>query len=310
MNYFEHHIGDYDQATAHLTACEDGIYSRMIRWYMASESPLPADLKLIQRRVRAHSRDEKAAVQTVLGEFFELRDSGYHQHRCDEEVARFKSKQAKARCSAEARWSAQRSQLEGNANASPNADAEGVPTQCEGNAKAMRTHMPTQCEGNAPRARPQTPDTKQLRSKATSLVAANPRPTRKAPPDLALSADMQAWAAEHAPMADAEAELAKLKDHTFATARSDWDGTLRNWLRKAQEDAEAKAARSAPKPRANAPDDEPQWRREQRARNVAFLGPAASPEARAAVAAERARNLGSAADFIPETFDAPPAALG
>lgn len=121
---------------------------------------------------------------------------------------------------------------------------------------------------------------------------------------------MQAWAAEHAPMADAEAELAKLKDHTFATARSDWDGTLRNWLRKAQEDAEAKAARSAPKPRAHAPDDEPQWRREQRARNVAFLGPAASPEARAAVAAERARNLGAIADTPQETFDVPPAALG
>ena len=89
MNFFEHHIGDYDQATAHLTACEDGIYSRLIRWYYASEAPLPADLKIIQRRVRAHSRDERAAVQTVLAEFFELQEDGYHQHRCDDVIAAY-----------------------------------------------------------------------------------------------------------------------------------------------------------------------------------------------------------------------------
>lgn len=89
MNYFDHHIGDYDQATAHLTACEDGIYSRLIRWYMADERPLPADLKTIQRRVRAHSKDEKQAVVDVLAEFFELQDDGYHQVRCDRELARY-----------------------------------------------------------------------------------------------------------------------------------------------------------------------------------------------------------------------------
>jgi len=90
VNFFEHHIGDYDQATAHLTACEDGIYSRLIRWYYASEAPLPTDLQAIQRRVRAHSRDEKAAVKTILAEFFELRDDGYHQHRCDETLAAYR----------------------------------------------------------------------------------------------------------------------------------------------------------------------------------------------------------------------------
>lgn len=90
MNFFEHHIGDYDQATAHLSAVEDGIYSRLIRWYMASECPIPADPKVIQRRVRAHTKDERAAVTSVLAEFFQLRDGFYHQHRCDEEIARYK----------------------------------------------------------------------------------------------------------------------------------------------------------------------------------------------------------------------------
>lgn len=90
MNYFELHIGDYDQATAHLSACEDGIYMRLIRWYMASEAPLPADIKQVQRRVRAHSKEERTAVQTVLAEFFVLTPDGYRQHRCDEEISQFK----------------------------------------------------------------------------------------------------------------------------------------------------------------------------------------------------------------------------
>ncbi|NBW08302.1 MAG: DUF1376 domain-containing protein [Caulobacteraceae bacterium] len=149
MNYFEHHIGDYDQATAHLSAVEDGIYHRLIRLYMAKEKPLSADIAALQRLVRAHSRDEKAAVQTVLGEFFELREDGYHQHRCDEEIARFQDKSAKAKRSAAARWNGVREESEGNANAYANASSEH-------DAIDMRTHS----EGNAPRARPQTPDTK------------------------------------------------------------------------------------------------------------------------------------------------------
>lgn len=121
LNYYEHHIGDYDQATAHLSAVEDGIYSRMIRWYMASESPLPADIKAIIRRVRAHTADERAAVQTVLGEFFELRADGYHQQRCDDEVDRYKDKQGKAKRSANARW-------------------KKPDRTCSDDANAMRTH--------------------------------------------------------------------------------------------------------------------------------------------------------------------------
>ena len=149
MNYFEHHIGDYDQATAHLTACEDGIYGRLIRWYMASEQPLPSDIKAIQRRVRAHSKEERDAVQTVLGEFFELREDGWHQHRCDSEIARFKDKQRKAKASANVRWSKADRTSERNANASQ-----------ENDAGDMRTHTERIADGmhRAPVPRLQTPD--------------------------------------------------------------------------------------------------------------------------------------------------------
>lgn len=87
MNYFEHHIGDYDKNTSHLTACEDGIYHRMIRRYLDKEVPLPVDIKEVQILVRARSRKERKAVETILPEFFVLQSDGWHDSRIDREIA-------------------------------------------------------------------------------------------------------------------------------------------------------------------------------------------------------------------------------
>ena len=157
MNYFEHHIGDYDSATAHLSIIEDGVYGRLMRVYYRTETPIPADLRQACRLVRAQSKPERDAVGDVLREFFELRDDGWHNRRCDEEIARYQDKQRKARASADARWGAHKPQSVGNANGHANAYADASPP-------AMRTHT----EGNATRehggarapARPQSPDTK------------------------------------------------------------------------------------------------------------------------------------------------------
>lgn len=89
MNYYEHHIGDYAEATLHLTFVEDAAYCRMIRKYYASEKPLPADLKTTQRLVGARSKDEREAVETILNEFFELREDGWHNERCDHEIKKY-----------------------------------------------------------------------------------------------------------------------------------------------------------------------------------------------------------------------------
>jgi uncharacterized protein YdaU (DUF1376 family) len=90
MNYFEHHIGDYAEATAHLTFVEDAAYSRMIRKYYATEKPLPTDVKAVQRLVGARAKEEREAVATVLEEFFVLAEDGWHNARCDAEIARFR----------------------------------------------------------------------------------------------------------------------------------------------------------------------------------------------------------------------------
>ncbi|MDE1971345.1 MAG: YdaU family protein, partial [Patescibacteria group bacterium] len=92
MNYYQHHIGDFMRDTAHLSAVEDGIYRRALDWYYANEKPLPADIKLICRYLRARDKTEIAAVNIILSEFFVLTDEGYTQSRCDKEIALYNDK--------------------------------------------------------------------------------------------------------------------------------------------------------------------------------------------------------------------------
>ena len=93
MNYFELHIGDLTEATAHLSMVEDGAYGRLMRKYYATEKPLPAAVEQVQRLIGPRGEDERDAVLTVLREFFELRDDGWHQNRCDAEIENFHAKQ-------------------------------------------------------------------------------------------------------------------------------------------------------------------------------------------------------------------------
>ena len=144
MNYYEHHIGDYAEATAHLTFIEDATYSRLIRKYYATEKPLPMDVKFVQRLINARSKEEKNAVISVLNEFFTLTDDGWRQERCDHEIARFKDRQIKARRSAEGRW--QSSSVEQILSDSTTVSV------CDRNANAL----PTQCSPNTRHHSPNT----------------------------------------------------------------------------------------------------------------------------------------------------------
>lgn len=92
MNYYEHHLGDYDAATAHLSWLEDMAYTRLLRLYYRKELPVPADVKEACRLVRAATKEQKAAVEAVLKEFFELMSDGWHQKRCDQDVAKYQAK--------------------------------------------------------------------------------------------------------------------------------------------------------------------------------------------------------------------------
>lgn len=129
MNYYERHIGDYLKDTAHLTLLEHGVYCRLLDVYYTREAAIPDEQ--VARLIGAKTKDELAALNAVLREFFVLEEGGHWvQWRCEAEITRFTDKQKKARASANARWS-------------------NAKTHSDGSADAMRTHS----EGNAPRAR-------------------------------------------------------------------------------------------------------------------------------------------------------------
>lgn len=130
MNYYSHNIGDYAQATMHLSLVEDAIYSRLLRRYYSEEQPIIDDIQQVCRWVGARTQEEREAVPVILAEFFELVDGYWRNKRADEEIAAYQSKSAKAAGSAAKRWGG---------------SAKAKPSVCEGNANAMPTHS----EGNA-----------------------------------------------------------------------------------------------------------------------------------------------------------------
>jgi uncharacterized protein YdaU (DUF1376 family) len=226
MNYYEHHLGDYAEATSHLTFVEDAAYSRCIRKYYSSEQPLPEDVKQVQRLVGARTREEKQAVESVLREFFVLQPDGWHNARCDEEIARYVDKRTKAKGSANARWNAKRSDDDGDANASE--------THMRTHAKEDANALPTQCEGNAlqsPVSSHQSPDSSK-----------NPPPSEVPPasraqrlPDDWVLTDTRRMTAERERI-DPERTFQKFTDHWRAASganarKRDWDAAWRNWCR-------------------------------------------------------------------------------
>lgn len=84
MNYYERHLGDYAKDTAHLSMLEHGAYNLLLDRYYSTETGIPA--AQAHRLARARTKEEKQAVDDVLGEFFTLAGDVWVNKRADEEV--------------------------------------------------------------------------------------------------------------------------------------------------------------------------------------------------------------------------------
>ena len=91
MKYYERHIGDYLKDTAHLSLLEHGVYGRLLDVYYTREAPIPASD--VARLVGARSREERAALDVVLQEFFTRDGDAWRHARCDREISDFNSGQ-------------------------------------------------------------------------------------------------------------------------------------------------------------------------------------------------------------------------
>lgn len=85
MNYYERHIGDYAKNAGHLSMLEHGAYTLLLDRYYSTEAGIPA--AQAYKVGRATTKQERAAVDAVLSEFFTLRDGVWSKNRCQEEIA-------------------------------------------------------------------------------------------------------------------------------------------------------------------------------------------------------------------------------
>ena len=95
MNYYERHLGDYARDTAHLSMLEHGAYSLLLDRYYSTEAGIPEEQA--HRLARARTKEERAAVDAVLGEFFTLRGGVWINGRAEREVERAQTKIKAAR---------------------------------------------------------------------------------------------------------------------------------------------------------------------------------------------------------------------
>lgn len=133
MNYYSHHIGDFNNATRHLTRVERSLYRDAIELYYDTESALTKDFEKLSRRLLANTAEEKAALRDVLNEFFTETDDGFIHERCDKEIAKYRentSNKAKAGiASAEARKQKK-------------ADVQHVLNECSTDEQLTNNHKP------------------------------------------------------------------------------------------------------------------------------------------------------------------------
>jgi uncharacterized protein YdaU (DUF1376 family) len=92
MNLYLHHIGDFNNATRHLTRVERSVYSDAIHLYYDTEHALPSDdFDALARKLMCRDEQEKQALRTVLAEFFVQTELGYSHARCDAEIAKYRA---------------------------------------------------------------------------------------------------------------------------------------------------------------------------------------------------------------------------
>ena len=93
MHHYPHHVSDFKSATCHLTFVERALYRELLDLYYDTEQPLNPDFDKLARRVLATTDELRAVLQGLLEEFFKLQDDGWHNDRCDIELAAYLKKQ-------------------------------------------------------------------------------------------------------------------------------------------------------------------------------------------------------------------------
>ena len=262
MNFYYFHIGDYVAHTLHLSLEEDLIYRRLLDRYYITEKPLPLDLAALGRLIRLPA-DKRDLLEPILAEFFTRTDEGWRNKRADDEIAEMLMKQEASEEREEGkqtrlqRFRLQRAEMfqalqVRGIHPSWNIPMGELRRLFEANKTGPETPPETLFPPNeetAPETAPETTSnapatTLPVTSTSTSTSKKEPpsgvqggakKASKKCPVDFEVSAELTSWAAEKVPGLDTAYETEKFLDYTFATARTDWPATWRQWMRKAYE---------------------------------------------------------------------------
>ena len=93
MHHYPFHVGDYAKNTAHLSPTEDLILRRLFDVYYDTEQPIPNETQWVSRRIRFPFDN----IEPMLKEFFELRQNGWNNDRCNAVIAQYLSNSEKNR---------------------------------------------------------------------------------------------------------------------------------------------------------------------------------------------------------------------
>lgn len=90
MHYVKIHIGDLRAGTCNMSRQKRWLYIDMILEYYDKESPLPLDIEILCDSIGADVETERAAVESVLRTKFIKCEDGFHNLRCDKEIAEYR----------------------------------------------------------------------------------------------------------------------------------------------------------------------------------------------------------------------------
>lgn len=233
MHSYQHHIGDFNNATRHLDRLERSIYRDLIELYYSTESPLSLDVALLCRKIIARSEQEATAVQQVLNEFFTETEHGWEHNRCEHEIEKYRSnttaKAMAGKASAEAKKQKRLAKP-----TKPSTPVEQTSNECA-----------TEHEQNSTNHKPETSTINQVLNNIVPQAAQPATPTKKRITGTRLPDDWRPGQ-EHV---DAAMELNpdytkewfratahKFKDYWISKSGKDatktnWLATWRNWVR-------------------------------------------------------------------------------
>jgi len=235
MNYYPHHIGDFNSATRHLTRTERSVYRDLIDLYYDTEHPLDASVDRLCRLVVAHSEEERTAVQQVLNEFFTESEKGWVHARCDKEIAKYhglkEAKSAAGKASAAARARA-KEQMEASNGAASQQPFSSCSTELQRNPTNQNQNQ------NQKEQEQELPTAAAAGTSGAPIAQAKPKAKRKTalPDPFLLTTEMARWARERSPAANLSLETEKFCNHWRGKGetRADWVATWRTWMLNAQ----------------------------------------------------------------------------